>query len=297
MPGHPGPVCGRPGCKLVRRDFEPATKVIRQRANSKTKHHQKHRLPCESDTARTAVLLSCRSRRMTLPAAKNARGARASAASPTARRTANKANAARSTGPRTRRGKARASRNALRHGLAALRPADHGDTMRIAGLMCDPANLLAHDQAVIIAECCALIARVRRARAAALERMALHELSALERYERRALSRRRRAIRALAALTSHSDRAFYEYNPELTLAKRTQRVRPPARPGARLCRLPTSSLLVASSRGWPGPPARGRRFALFGLQWRIRERCHADGRLHPHADRDLRRTPGCRNLL
>jgi hypothetical protein len=36
------------------------------------------------------------------------------------------------------------------------------------------------------------------ARAAALERMALRELSALERYERRALSRRRRAIRALA---------------------------------------------------------------------------------------------------
>ena len=38
-----------------------------------------------------------------------------------ARRIANRANAARSTGPRTRRGKARASRNALRHGLAALR--------------------------------------------------------------------------------------------------------------------------------------------------------------------------------
>jgi hypothetical protein len=202
---------------------------------------------------------------------------------------ANKANAARSTGPRTRRGKARASRNALRHGLAAPRPADHGDTMRIAGLMCDPANLLAYDQAVIIAECCALIARVRRARAAALERMALRELSALERYERRALSRRRRAIRALAALTSHSDRAFYECNPELDLAKRTQRVRPPARPSARLCRAPTSSLLIAPSRGWPVSRVRGRRFAPFALQWSIRRRSHDHGRLHPRGDRDLRR--------
>ena len=77
--------------------------------------------------------------------------------------------------------------------------------MRIAGLICDPENLLARDQAIIIAECCVLLARVRRARAAALERMALDELSAFERYERRALSRRRRAINALAAYTSCSD--------------------------------------------------------------------------------------------
>ena len=113
----------------------------------------------------------------------------------TARRIANRANAAHSTGPRTRRGKARASRNALRHGLAALRLSDDGgDAARIADLICDAGNLLARDQAIIIAECCALIARVRAARAAALERMAFNELAALERYERRALSRRRRAI-------------------------------------------------------------------------------------------------------
>ena len=116
---------------------------------------------------------------------------------------ANRANAAHSTGPRTRRGKGRASRNALRHGLTALRLADDGgEAMRIAELIPNPENLLARDQAIIIAECCALIARIRRARAAALERMALEELSALERYERRALSRRRRAIDALALYTS-----------------------------------------------------------------------------------------------
>src|ERR1700741_4274922 len=91
----------------------------------------------------------------------------------TTRLIANRANAARSTGPRTRRGKARASRNALRHGLAARVLADDGgDIRRIAGLICDPGNLPAHDLAVIIAECCLSIARIRRARVAALERMA-----------------------------------------------------------------------------------------------------------------------------
>ena len=125
---------------------------------------------------------------------------------PQARLTANRANAAHSTGPRTRHGKARASRNALRHGLRALHLADDGgEAMRIAELICGPENLLARDQAIIIAECCALIARVRRARTAALERMALDELSALEGYERRALSRRRRAIDALAAYASCLD--------------------------------------------------------------------------------------------
>ena len=126
---------------------------------------------------------------------------------PHPRVTANRANAARSTGPRTRRGKARVSRNALRHGFAALHLADEGgDATRIADLISGKENLLARDQAIIIAECCALIARIRHARAAVLERMALTELSAFERYERRALSRRRRAIEALAAYTSCQDR-------------------------------------------------------------------------------------------
>jgi len=143
----------------------------------------------------------------------------------TARSIANRANAAHSTGPRTRRGKARASRNALRHGLATRRADDSADAMRLAGLICDAGTLPAHDHALIIAECCLLIARVRRARAAALERMALDELSALERYERRALSRRRRAMAALAMCASHSGCSLYRYNHEFCLAERTQCVR------------------------------------------------------------------------
>ncbi len=73
----------------------------------------------------------------------------------TARSIANRANAAHSTGPQSRRGKARASRNALRHGLTALCLADDGaEATRIADLISSPDNLLARDQAVIIAERC-----------------------------------------------------------------------------------------------------------------------------------------------
>ena len=119
-----------------------------------------------------------------------------------ARLSANRANAAHGTGPRSRRGEARVSRNALRHGFRALHLAeDGGEATHIADLISGRQNLLARDQAIIIAECCLLIARIRRARAAALERMALNELSAFERYERRALSRRRRAIGLLRRIS------------------------------------------------------------------------------------------------
>src|SRR5437879_2809836 len=83
-------------------------------------------------------------------------------------------NARNSTGPRTGRGKARASRNALRHGLAAA-TVDQGDepekvariARRIAGNAADGAR---YDQAIIAAESTLLIARIRLFRVNAIER-------------------------------------------------------------------------------------------------------------------------------
>jgi hypothetical protein len=136
----------------------------------------------------------------------------------------NRENARKSTGPRTNKGKARASRNALRHGLESVKFGDgglSGKAKRIARMICkNHSDPFLHEQAVVIAESQVLVARVRAARIAAIERMrkpavgrsainsiadkgddvqalcaALPELPGLERYEQRALSRRRRAIR------------------------------------------------------------------------------------------------------
>jgi hypothetical protein len=133
-------------------------------------------------------------------------------------RRANRRNAARSTGPKSASGKARASGNALRHGLGAIRfdePEISEEVRRIVEALCpgevDPLWL---DQAVTIAESQVMLRRVRAARGAAIARVreqiagcadcrpAIDALRRLERYERRALSRRRGAIDALARLAA-----------------------------------------------------------------------------------------------
>jgi phosphoglycolate phosphatase-like HAD superfamily hydrolase len=87
---------------------------------------------------------------------------------------ANRRNAAKSTGPRTRGGRATASRNALRHGLRRA-AVDHGhepeDVERIARLIAaDESGGIRYEQAIIIAESSLLISRIRAFRVKAIER-------------------------------------------------------------------------------------------------------------------------------
>ena len=137
---------------------------------------------------------------------------------------ANRRNAQRSTGPRTAPAKARVRRNALRHGLAALvvgDPAVATEVDRVAAAICGPqADRWEREQALIVAEALVNLKRIRKERTHIMEHMLLvpplqdpnardtpsmaevnraapnlAQLLRLERYERRALSRRKRAVR------------------------------------------------------------------------------------------------------
>ena len=141
---------------------------------------------------------------------------------------ANRRNARRSTGPRSAAGKARARRNAFRHGLATPASLDHAAMDRIDNLV-DALTIDVHSQlqfqlATVAAEAQAEIERVRQTKVnlvnrasaqlrdegagllSAGERAALafagktEILMACERYERRAISRRNRALHALTKL-------------------------------------------------------------------------------------------------
>jgi hypothetical protein len=141
---------------------------------------------------------------------------------------ANRANAQKSTGPRTAAGKARARHNAYQHGLsipATFEPgaADHLDHLiiELARFTDDELDDAVQDAAVLAAEAQLDLDRVRRAKVDLVnqatrfsrdkdcpvgERVALafathaKTLAAFDRYERRALSRRRRAMRILSQL-------------------------------------------------------------------------------------------------
>jgi hypothetical protein len=87
---------------------------------------------------------------------------------------ANRLNARRSTGPRTSRGKSRASGNAWRHGWAVVKTVPSTvsvEVQRVAEALCgDHATPALYEQAVIIAECEIVLLNLRAARVAAIKR-------------------------------------------------------------------------------------------------------------------------------
>ncbi len=141
---------------------------------------------------------------------------------------ANRRNARRSTGPRSAAGKARARRNAFRHGLTTPASLDHVAMDRVDDLVVawtrDFHSQLEFELATVAAEAQVEIERVRQTKVTLVNRAYAHLrdegagllsageraalafagkteiLIACERYERRAISRRNRALQALAKL-------------------------------------------------------------------------------------------------
>jgi hypothetical protein len=181
---------------------------------------------------------------------------------------ANRANARASTGPRTAAGKARAARNARGHGLSvpvlhdpALAPEVERLARAIAGAQAEPEL---YEAACRIAEAQIDLVRVRHARRALMPDGLYRpeceaRLRPLEDYERRALSRRKFAIRDFDDLAcGHAPRHSGRTKP---FGKRPAipRLRPPRLPVLSLARLvPGCGALlraIRSARARPQPPS------------------------------------------
>ena len=126
-------------------------------------------------------------------------------------RQANRRNATRSTGPRTAQGRSVSRRNAIRHGLAASIRYDPELKIaqdELAMAMCEAVGLQSiTTEAYEAAEASLDLLRIRGVRAKLYDLFVLsgcdlrtdlcEQLAKLERYERRAFSRRKRALNEL----------------------------------------------------------------------------------------------------
>ena len=129
---------------------------------------------------------------------------------------ANRKNATKSTGPRSKAGREISRQNALRFGLAtSIRadPALHDDIEKLAKVLSpsDGTQGLCNN-ALVAAEAQFDLQRIRRTRTMLFETLYFgkpatsdslaklnHELAKLERYERRAILRRKRAVRLMSS--------------------------------------------------------------------------------------------------
>jgi hypothetical protein len=125
---------------------------------------------------------------------------------------ANRVNAKRSTGPKTAAGKLRSSRNAFRHGLSGPLPPDPATSAKVDWIADEVAGEQAsgHQKAAAqgFARAQVELLRIRSIRSEQLAKTVLNDrtdrntrelnrLAALDRYERYALTRRRRSSRGL----------------------------------------------------------------------------------------------------
>ncbi len=116
---------------------------------------------------------------------------------------ANRANAKRSTGPRTLAGKSRSSRNAYQHGLSQPLPPDKATRAKVEIFALTLVGHIANDEqklaAAEVAKAQFQLLRIRQRRADLLAALDLsnpremRRLASLDRYERIAMTRRRRA--------------------------------------------------------------------------------------------------------